>query len=149
MSGVKLQKTGWLYLDVEAIADVVSAGAVGHVLDRQHDGLDNQDKPFRKYSASYAAALARAGESTDVDHRVSGLMLSQLKELNRTRSAEGVVTLTIGVGPGGDRNLIAAYLQRLRPWLGISPRGRASINKAIAKAKKLIKSKRGTSTVKV
>jgi hypothetical protein len=146
-SSITLKTSGHLDVDVEAITNVVSAAAVGHVKNRMEDGLDNRDKPMKAYSAGYRRWLQKKGEDLKVDHRVTGKMLEQLREMKRERSSDGkLVTVTVGVAPGGNRNLIAAYLQEIRAWLGISPRGQKSIAKLIQATRNAIKNSGGTTT---
>lgn len=147
MARVVIRRSGTVTVAAGKIADVVAVAAVGAIVNRMHDGIGVNDQKMRVYSRAYLAELMRKGEDTKVDHRRSGLMLSQVRELSRTADASGeVVTLRIGVGTAGDRNLIAAYLQKLRRWFGLSVSDRKIVKAAIAKARGMLAKKAGTAT---
>lgn len=148
MAKVTIRKTGTITVDTAAIADVVVAAAVGAIVNRQHDSKGLNDERMRAYSKGYTAELLRANESTVVDHRRTGLMLSQVGEVSRTKAGD-VITVRIGVGTAGDRNLIAAILHRLRRWFGLSPNDRKLVRQAISKARGLLKRSPTTTTKQV
>ncbi len=129
-----------LTFDADAMCDVISPAVIGEIVGRMDDGIGLNDERMKPYSASYLAKLKRDGEDTKVDHRVTGLMLSQVQEKDRAVlevDAKGVpivVELTFGVGSGSNRNNIAAFLQTIRPWFGISPAGAVRIAAALGTA---------------
>lgn len=132
-----------LTFDADAMCDVISPAVVGEIVGRMDDGIGLNDERMRPYSASYLAKLKRDGEDTKVDHRVTGLMLSQVQEKDRSvlevdaKGVPVVVELTFGVGSGGNRNNIAAFLQTIRPWFGISPAGAKRVADALQTGKTL------------
>lgn len=146
MARMIIKREGTIDVDAGKAADVIAAAAVGAVVSRQHDGQDVNDRAFKAYSVSYLAQLLREGEATNVDHRRTGLMLSQVAEVQRRPMGTGRVRVTIGIGSAGNRNLIGAYLQRLRKWFGLSPSDRKEVRAALAKAKGVVRRKPGTST---
>lgn len=123
--------------DADAMCDVITTAVLGDILSRMDDGIGLNDEKMKPYSDSYLAKLRRDGEDTKVDHRVTGLMLSQMRESERQvleRGKEGTATLvevTFSVGSGGNRNNIAAFLQTIRPWFGISPSGVGRVQDAL------------------
>lgn len=150
---IEYERDGKIEIDVVALAKVVVTAAIGHIQNRNADGLDVNDQAFTipigadpenyklggPYSDSYKIWLAQHGKSkTIVDHRLSGLMMSQIRELRRQETADGIV-ITIGVGPGGNRNIIGAIHQAKRHWFGISPRGMKDLVAVLAEAKSSFK----------
>lgn len=129
-----------IQFDADAACDVITTTVLGDILSRMEDGIGLNDEKMADYSDSYLAQLRRANEDTKVDHRRKGLMLSQMRESERQvleRSKDGTPTLvevTFSIGSGDNRNNIAAYLQKLRPWFGISPRGIDSVNEALVES---------------
>ncbi len=154
MARVTIRKTGTITVDTNAVADVAVHALVGAIVQRQHDGLDANDAKFKGYSAGYQRELLSKGEAVNVDHHRTGLLWTQIKELRRKVQAVGtaglgmapVVTATVGVGTAGQRNLIGAWLQKLRRWFGASPKDRRTVVQAVAKMKGLVKTKPGTTT---
>lgn len=126
-----------IQVDADAMCDVITTAVLGDIISRMDDGIGLNDEKMAPYSQSYLAKLKRDGEDTKVDHRVTGLMLSQMRESERQvleRSKDGTPTLvevTFSVGSGGNRNNIAAFLQTIRPWFGISPNGITRVNDAL------------------
>lgn len=145
MASVIVKSSGKIHVDADRIVNVAVTAAIGAIVGRQEDGRGLNDERMRPYSKSYLAELLREGEATNVDHRRTGTMLNNLRELSRTVVGD-VVVARVGVAPVGNRNLIAAYLQRLRKWFGLSPRDRVVITKAIAKARGLFAARPGQKT---
>jgi hypothetical protein len=137
MSNVTIKISNEVVFDANDAADVMSPAIVGDIINRMDDGIGLDDGKMRDYSKSYKRKLERMGEDTKVDHRVTGLMLSQVKEIDRSvdaRDENGVptrVTMTFGVDGGGNRNNIAAFLQALRPWFGLSRKGQDRVAEAL------------------
>lgn len=136
--GVTIRIKNDVTFDAEAAADIIVAAVIGDIINRMEDGIGLNDEKMRPYSPGYRKRLERMGEDTKVDHRVTGLMLSQIMETARVveeRDKDGIatrVTMTFGVGGGGNRNNIAAFLQTLRPWFGMSPQGEIRVAEALA-----------------
>lgn len=137
MSNITIKISNTVSFDAEHAADIITTAAVGAILNRMEDGIGVDDERMRDYSKSYKRHLEKIGEDTKVDHRRSGLMLSQVGILNREtveRDAAGVpvrVDMTFGVTGAGNRNTIAAVNQTLRPWFGLSPRDMQTVNEAL------------------
>jgi hypothetical protein len=154
---VRVTTTGRIDIDLKAVAQVLGAAAVGHVLERCDEGLDVTDKPFVAYSPEYAAWLALGGEDpSHVDIRLTGGLLNSVAVRAVKLDAKGA-TITIGPGTGtsevrravkgrvtkkGERkpgrmaktghrgpphNVVGAALQARRRWLGVSPKGLAKM----------------------
>jgi hypothetical protein len=123
--------------DADAMCDVITTSVLGNILSRMDDGVGLNDEKMADYSDSYIAQLKRANEDTKVDHRRKGLMLSQMRESERQvleRGKEGTPTyveVTFSIGSGGNRNNIAAFLQTIRPWFGISPNDVNRVSEAL------------------
>lgn len=126
MSNVTIKIKNTVSFDAEAAADIITTAAVGAIINRMEDGIGVDDARMRDYSPAYKKRLIKEGEDTKVDHRRTGLMLSQVGVLSREtveRDAAGVpvrVEMTFGVTGAGNRNTIAAVNQTLRPWFGLS-----------------------------
>lgn len=147
MAKVTIKRSGVVVVvDSARIADVVSTAAIGAIVGRQEDGLDVRDDKMKPYSPGYLAELKRKGEATNVDHRRTGTMLNNVRELSRTVDGD-VVRIRIGVAPVAQRNLIAAWLQAIRRWFGLSPNDKKLVRAAITKARGLLK-KRPSSTTR-
>ncbi len=146
---VRVTTKGHIEIDYARIAQTIGAAAIGHVLERVDAGLDTADKPFEPYSEGYAAWLAKGGEDTTVDLRVTGgLMASVAVRSSKVTPTGCAVVVGPGTGSSEQRraeggrmrktgrrgpahNIVGKYLQRSRPWLGISPRGMAKLRQLI------------------
>lgn len=110
--------------------DAVAAVAVGVLQRRTARGIDMRGNPFRPYSASYAAALVRGGERTNVDLTVTGAFLADIGERSRVVSAQRS-TMTIGPGTGtseGRRARAGKKLKRKSKTGATRKRGRMSVS---------------------
>ena len=147
---VTIRRSGTIVVDTFAIAKAAATAAIGQIISRMEDGKGLNDKKMRKYSSGYLAELRRRKEDLKVDHRRTGLMLSQIKVMSLEQSGwntEGDVVrvkVTIGVGSAKDRNLIASYNQLLRPWFGVSRNDAKAINKTVTQVRNALKRKATT-----
>lgn len=146
---------GEISIDMKRAADVVSALAIGEVKRAVAEGRDREGRPLQPYSASYQKSLAEAGEDTRVDLRVTGGLMGSIGERYRVERGD---TLVIGIGPdsgtspevtmvkgrakrtgkrGPPHNILAMWLSRLRPFLGLSASARQRIVRALVAARLL------------
>lgn len=147
-------------VDVGAIAKVIAGLAPGLILKRTAAGFDITDKRFAPYTTGYARALAEAGEDGRVDLRVTGGMLNSVKvrsiEVTADRAVvviapDGGTAPAVSLAEGGAKrtgkrgppnNAKGYWLHngtpemRARPWLGLSPKDRAVIQRAVVAAGK-------------
>lgn len=129
---VTLRMQGKIEVDPKAALDVAAAVVPGEILRQNNRSVDADGSTFKPYSASYAARLRKMGESTRVDHRVTGGLLGSVGERWRKVAWTGG---QLGIGPSAAYAVIGAALQRLRKWLGLAPEGRKRLAKALEKAR--------------
>lgn len=120
----------------QEIRDNLAEDILDFILRRTERGLDKNNKPFKRYSDSYAESLdfKIAGKSKNhVDLQLSGDMLTELQILNT--SIPGFIT--IGFPQGSEENDRAAWQRNntrsyfpKRDFLGIE---QSDLNKLISK----------------
>jgi hypothetical protein len=99
--GITVKRTGKkLRFDVDIAAKIISTYAVGAVLRRVDRGMSLTGAAFAPYSRKYREALIKGGETTKVDLRVTGGLMSSLKAVTFTKKSIGEVDVRIRVGTG-------------------------------------------------
>lgn len=156
-------------IDKGRALSLISSLAAGFIRKRTADGKDISGAPFKPYSPMYREMLTKGGEDANqVDLTVTGGLLASINERKRTVTAHGgsvVVGPDTGTSPrvsfrdgravrtGGrspPHNVIGAWLHfgrgRMPPrkFLGLTPRERQKISKALTRASaKVLKEERG------
>lgn len=95
---IRLTTKGDIKVDPNAVADVISAQVLQHIVRRTKKGIDIYDSPFAPYSSGYKRALVRMNEDpSKVDLWLTGGMLNAVKELSRKITRTKTI---IRFGPG-------------------------------------------------
>lgn len=114
------------------LAAGVESIVVGHILDRTTSGIDIDGRAFKPYSQEHSLVRRLTGRSANPVQLIwSGKMLRAVAALSRVVDGTSL-TITFGVRPNDDRNLIGAYQQRTRKWFGLSAEGRKHLSAWVA-----------------
>lgn len=159
MAKVTVRRSGKITLDMGALRRLIPL-IVGWVVRRTAGGRDLHERPFRGYSPRYRERLARMGETSLVDLRVTGGLLNSVRHLRTEANGKDRVTMFFGPGTGtspqvappplrGKRrarrtgrrgpphNLVGAWLHYghgkmpPRPWLGLGKEGDGMVRRAL------------------
>ena len=147
-----------LELKKAKIEKLIKAFVSGAILQQADAGIDITGSPYKGYSEKYKRALARAGEDTKVDLRLSGSMLNSIKA-KREDAANGFSIVwqpDTGNGPrtilakgkvikNGNRsisnNILAYNIHNgegnmpKRPFLGLTPENQAELLQILREAR--------------
>lgn len=159
---VKPTQGGRIVIDVKRAQRFLEVAVVGAIVDNVHNGRDIHGKPLAQYRPSYKKQLAAMGEDSKVDLRLTGGMLASVRMLRIRIDTKGAIAFIFGPGTGtsaqvapppkgkgrvahrtGRRgpahNILGYWIHHgagrlvARPWLGLAPKYRERINKALVK----------------
>jgi hypothetical protein len=137
-ANVTVKKTGFFdgkpkKPNFRPLASGVEAIVVGHIVERTSDGIDIHGRAFKPYSQEHSLVRRLSGRSANPVQLIwSGKMLNSVAALARQVVGTSM-TITFGVKPRDERNLIAAYQQRTRRWFGLSPDGNRELSQWVAR----------------
>lgn len=140
--------------DLKAVATLLKSLVPSVIVQRVDAGRDINDKAFAGYSSGYVKALAKAGQNTNVDLRLTGGMLASVKarsvvltkdKLEIFFAPDAGTSPAVSLGKtmhrtgarGPAHNIVGEYIHtgtphmKPRPWMGLSPKDKAAVERQI------------------
>lgn len=143
--------------DGAKVAKVIAAFVPGAIIRRTGQGIGSDGAPLAAYSGRYRDRLAKAGEDTSVDLRLTGGLLNSIKVRSSThddKSATVTIAPDTGTSPAvslvdgrakrtGDRgpphNVLGWWIHHgngrtpARPFMGLTPDQERELYRLLAK----------------